>query len=99
MLPQPSAYVNSLDHHFFHMRREKTLDMVAGLARRGRAMERLAQRGAARQAHKELADQLLELVERQALGHLGAAHLEVAQQQLTLVGRRWVIGQLAAPQL
>ena len=81
------------------VRREEALDVVARLVAHCRAVHGRPQRGAARQADRELADQLLQLVERQPVWHFDLAHLQVAQQQLALVGRRRLVGRLAAPQL
>src|SRR4051812_23354482 len=83
----------------FQMRCEEALNMLVGLAGRHRAMDRLAQRGAVRQTDGELADQLLELVERQPLGHLGQAHGEITQQQVAFIGGAGLERLLAAPQL
>src|SRR6266498_5797948 len=74
--------------HEVEVRREEAIEVVARLGGAGGAVNGLAERRAAGQANRKLADQLLELVERQALGHLELAHLEVAQQQFALVGRR-----------
>ena len=49
-------------------------------------MHGLAQNGAAWQANIELADQLLELVKRQALGHVFKAHIQIPNQQFVLIG-------------
>src|SRR6266540_6670208 len=97
--PYQYRLVTVSDCHEIDMWSKEAFDMIARFVGLRRAMYGLAQRGAARQADNEMANELFELIERQPIAKLKTAHLEISQQQLALIGRRRLKRLLAAAQL